>query len=153
MLSVDSDYLLLEVKPSTIPGAGLGVFAKTDFESGIILAEYRGIIILNNEMNVARYSDKCLELNKEVSIVGCNCIACLINDAIQFKEIYTGNEIAEIRKNNSFPLYPDKDYNCVYMNTFSKIFVMSIRSIKQGEELFCNYGTGYWLERAKIIDS
>jgi hypothetical protein len=46
MITADSDYFLLDLKPSTIPNAGLGAFAKADIPEGIIIAEYRGAIFL-----------------------------------------------------------------------------------------------------------
>ena len=153
MISVDSDYFVLELKPSTIPGVGLGVFAKLDIEPGIVIAEYRGSIILNEDRNVARFSDRCLYLNKDVIIAGNNCIASFVNDAIQFKETYTKGEIEEIEKNKHFPLYPDKNYNCVFMKTLFKAFIVTSKPIKQDEELFCDYGIKYWINRVKTIDS
>lgn len=63
ILEQDSDNLELEVKPSLIPGAGIfftiliyykdnpigmGLFAKTSFNPGDFIIEYRGLVFLDN---------------------------------------------------------------------------------------------------------
>ena len=42
MITSDSDYFLLEIKPLTIANAGIGIFAKADLSAGIIMAKYKG---------------------------------------------------------------------------------------------------------------
>ena len=76
MICADSDYFLLELKPSIIPGAGLGVFAKADIDAGIILAEYRGAVFLSElESKINKLNNRCLSLNNDSFIAGTNCIA------------------------------------------------------------------------------
>ena len=150
MIEVDSDYLVLELKPSNIPGAGLGVFAKVDIPAGIILCEYRGSIIFRDKIDIAKFNNRCLNLNNELTIVGSNCIASFINDAIDLKKIYTKDEIKKINEDNCFPLL--KEYNCCFQNTLYKSFIVSIKDIKEGEELFCSYGIKYWLNAIEIVD-
>jgi hypothetical protein len=41
----DSDLLDLEIAPSLIPGSGMGLFSKSEFKKGDIIAEYRGPIV------------------------------------------------------------------------------------------------------------
>ena len=46
--AVDSDYLVIETKPTSLPHAdeiGLGVFAKYNIPANEIICEYRGIVI------------------------------------------------------------------------------------------------------------
>ena len=148
MITPDSDYLFLELKPSTISNAGIGVFAKEDIEEDSIIAEYRGTITTLDEQ-IIRASDKCIILCDDKIIVGNNCVASLINDAIFFKDSYTHEEFKDITDIKKFPLH--KNYNCKSSwLKHKKVFITSIRPIKKGEELFYSYGFNYWLVRANV---
>ena len=136
MICADSDYFLLELKPSLIPGAGLGVFAKADIDAGIILAEYRGAVFLSElESKINKLNNKCLRINNDSFIAGTNCIAAFVNDII---------DLEESKKNKDFIKHKDKDYNCSFQRTYSKMFVVSTKPIKEGEELYIDYGKNYW---------
>ena len=136
MICADSDFFLLELKPSLIPGAGLGVFAKADFDAGIILCEYRGAVFLREtEKEIIKLNNRCLTLNNNGFIAGNNCIATYVNDII---------DLEESKKNKEFIKHKDKDYNCSYQRTYSKMFIVSTKPIKEGEELYVDYGKNYW---------
>ena len=136
MITPDSDYFLLELKPSLIQNAGLGVFAKADLPDGVIVAEYRGSIFLSEfESKIAPLNNKCLTINKDSFIAGNNCVASHINDII---------DLEESKKIKDFIKYSDKDYNCKFQRSHHKMFVLSIKPIKEGEELYIEYGKNYW---------
>jgi len=81
----DSDYIDLEVKPSQIPGAGLGLFTKRDFNKGEILTEYKGKVISSKYSyhKVFAYENKMIKINNQYCIIG-NCIGSFANDLIIF---------------------------------------------------------------------
>jgi hypothetical protein len=141
MITADSDYFLLDLKPSTIPNAGLGVFAKANIPEGIIIAEYRGAIFLNEHLNIMHLNDKCVSLSEDTFIAGTNCIAGFINDIIDFEES---------KKNKKIILIPELEYNCFIKRSHHKMFVITKREIKEGEEIFIQYGNDYWESRFKL---
>jgi hypothetical protein len=138
MITADSDYFLLQLKPSTIPNAGIGVFAKADIPEGVIIAEYRGAIFLSEHLNVLTMNDRGINLNQDAFIAGNNCVAGFINDIVDFEES---------QKNKRIILIPGLEYNCFYKRSHHKMFVITQRDIKEGEELFVEYGNEYWNSR------
>lgn len=143
----DSDYLFLDVRPTSLPHAvGNGVFAKRDIPAGEILCELRGLvidgdapyvsdklhsIILQEDGGVHRYSiivsSLCSSLNDAVNILG--------------KE-YTREELHELTHNDStkIPTYPGYSYNARYQNTFlGKVFIISTNNISVNSEIYFDY--------------
>ena len=76
----DSDYLDLEVKQSLIPESGAGLFAKSEFEKGDIISEFRGPVLENTQTDDLKYEneDRMLWLNPHYSIIGKNHIYYVI---------------------------------------------------------------------------
>jgi hypothetical protein len=110
MIAADSDYFLLELKPSIIPNAGLGVFAKADLPQGIIICKYRGAIFLSKLKNkILTMNDRGLILNKDSFIAGSNCVASFINDII---------DLEESKKLKKLVPHHNKEYNCFYQRSF-----------------------------------
>ena len=139
MITSDSDYFLLEIKPSTIVNAGIGLFAKADLPAGIIVAEYRGTIFLKEtKSKTVSFSDKSINLNEDCFILGDNCAACYINDIVNLEESKKGKKLI---------LHSDKKYNCRFSKSHHKLFVITTDEIKEGDELFIGYGEQYWLSR------
>ena len=68
----DSDYLDVEVKKSLILNSGLGLFAKSEFEKGDIISEFRGPVVDNTETDDPKFKneDRMLWLNPQYSIIG-----------------------------------------------------------------------------------
>lgn len=115
----------LQVKPSTIPGAGLGVFATKPFKANEVIDKYTG--------------EKLNEAQKNAST------SAYIADGP--KGIYF-----DARKTNSCPSRyinaprrTKKRANCKWGRiTSDGVNVTTKRKIKPGEELLIGYGSRYW---------
>ena len=163
---IDSDYLFLYVKQSTLPieNAGLGVFAKVDIPAGEIICEFRGLIYKNehesdrdtvnrNDINPNKnnQSDKLFSIQSIDNInymLNGNSICSLVNDAVQIvvDPPYTKGELrsyAEAEHRNSIPTHDGDQYqyNAYYNETvMGKVFLMSVNDIKANSEIFFSYG-------------
>ncbi len=143
MICQDTDYFALELKQSNIPKAGLGLFAKIDIPQGTILGEYRGTIIYKGMMPDLLFG-KCIRLNDQMDIWGSNCAVVHSNDIVVWKDDYTDEDIKSFAEAKAFPTHPDLQYNAGFSKTFSKVFLVSLKDIKKGDEIYCSYGYGYW---------
>jgi hypothetical protein len=131
-----SDTLLLSVKKASLPRhVGEGVFARTFIPSGSIVCEYRGRIVSVDDAAVAQ-SDKVMGLSiagADYVILGDN-ICAIINDA---SNVLDGPKFDE---NGDYLPYAGFSNNCEMVGNFGKLFYVSSRDIKKGEELFVYYG-------------
>lgn len=141
----DSDYLDLEVKPSKIPHAGMGLFARKSYEAGEIIAEYRGPILDSKFINDKMFDDesKMLYINEKYSIIG-KSIAGYANDCVIFPEKMSEGEYQEFKNNEGLKLHPNCAYNAKLDDTGNKIFLIAERKIEAGEEIYVSYGFDYW---------
>jgi len=146
----DSDELDLEIKRSTLPLPSLvllnGLFAKRTFEPEEIIGEYRGPIIEDEKAGdpCFDYEDKLLGLNEKYDLLG-RSIAAYANDCIDFKyEKYGTEEYKQWIEKEKFPNHKGCEYNSKFMFKGNKVFLVSTRQIKAGEEIFLSYGFGYW---------
>jgi len=129
-----SETLLAQT--STIPNAGLGLFAKCDFKIGEEICDYIGTIRSLKEVNSSTFNtDYCLFLNLIRHVDALNhpeVLARYINDS------------------------PDRDAINVRFQRLPKqrkATVIALRYIKAGEELFVSYGRGYWAKRREHYPS
>jgi SET domain-containing protein len=118
---------VVEIRPSTLAGAGQGVFALQTLRKNHILFAYRGERLTRSELQ-ARYrnrEDECryvLQLSNNVFV-----------DAI---DPSTGNESRYINHQPS----SKRTCNCMFTLRGN---VKTLRTIQTGEELFANYGALY----------
>ena len=119
----------LEVKPSTIPGSGQGLFTKIFIEKGTRIIEYKGKVTTWKEVkddwdNVYLYT-----INPRHVIDARNqkrSLARYVNDA---KGITRVKGITN---------------NAEFYNEGLKAFVIATKNIQPGEEILVNYGKPYW---------
>ncbi len=123
---MDGDFSSLEIKKSTIPGAGLGVFATKDIPVSQIVCEYGGFFFAGK--GEWMYHDTACRTATGY-IVGRN-IGSMINDCIDFNNLPS--------KHEGF------DWNLQFVSQGDKVFMISTRAIAAGEELFVPYGLNYW---------
>ena len=114
------DYQLL-VKRSS---AGLGLFAGEEIPKGVCLIEYKGRQISEKEEYTSR-SKYLFEINKKKTIDG----QARSNTARYINHSCRPNAEIEIKK--------------------ERVWVMSRRKIKAGEEICYDYGKEYWNEHIK----
>jgi hypothetical protein len=139
----DSDYMLLRTGSTSLPFAsGEGVFAKRDIPASTILCEYRGPVILKQYSNQI-LDDKKLDIEidgVDYIIVG-NTLCAKINDCaniLERKQVLDdlGNEDMTV----DFIPYEGYTYNSVIYAHYGKMFIVSTKDIKAGEEIFSSYG-------------
>jgi hypothetical protein len=121
----------LVVKKSLIPGAGKGLFTKTDIKKGTRIVEYKGQVVTWKEVEkmaddrngyVFFFTNKyCVDAWKTKKSV-----AQYANDAKGITRI-------DGLKNN-----------CEYVTVKKRCFVEAVKDIPAGSEIFVGYGAEYW---------
>jgi len=133
----------LEVKLSTLPNAGRGVFVTRDFLEDQIVCEYSGKV--TSIYTFFQHFQYRAQLGKEYTILGNPHESinpgCLINDAkdatktnccLYFVPIPSAQLLQYARLNNT-----GRKVNC-------RLFVVAKKDISVGSELFLSYGKDYW---------
>ena len=144
---MDIDDFAFEIKESTIPNAGRGVFAKVHIKKNSIACEYRGKIYKADDLtdDFARENwDKRINLDGDMAIFGYpdNVGAC-VNDIIDFKK-YSKEDLKEVIRSNQLLILPNFKYNCVFVQLGHKVMLFASEDINPGDELFGAYGPTYW---------
>ena len=129
------DGTLVEVKPSTIPNAGFGLFSLKMIPKDSFICEYNGKQskkLNSNNDYTALVQDK----NNELVYIDAEdkycCFGRYINDNVKKKKI-----------NARF----------IWDDNLKKAFIFSTRKIKKGEEIFLSYGKKYWKVKKVYPDS
>ena len=134
------DSSMVRVGKSTIPKAGLGLFADRDITEGerIRGATYGGRIMNFNEAKKIPMKEKDYVM------------ALHLNVHVDAKEHY-GYMARYI--NDTYKT--EKSRNCKFlkMSVENRASVIAMRDIERGEELFAEYGSGYWRARNGEIDA
>jgi hypothetical protein len=119
-----------EIRESTIPGAGLGLFSKVHIGIEETIGYYTGEIITCEELLAGKYSgsDYIMALTTQLLIVGEGPMAN-----------YT-RYINHSTKPNAF---------LITSNRWKTPRIEAIREISPGDEIFFNYGEDYW-EAARV---
>lgn len=115
----------MEVRPSTIPDAGNGVFTNVSIPKGKFLAYYRGKIV---DLNKITNTDYVLALEDGTAICG--------KDKTHFGSMIN---------------CPTGTPNAANVEFSQDGTLHTIRAIKPGEELFVDYGREYWTGRPEIL--
>jgi SET domain-containing protein len=123
----------LEVKESTIPNSGKGLFTLVDIPRYKQIVEYAGKEISREKIKELKSkgkfngvrSDYLIELSdgRIVDVYNSKSVAKYANDA----------EFGGGKNNSKIQEYED-----------GKIWLVSTKKIKAGEEIFCSYGPEYW---------
>jgi hypothetical protein len=104
--------------------AGLGLFAGEDILKGVVLVEYKGRILSEKEKYTSK-SKYLFGVNSKKTIDG----QARSNTARYLNHSCRPNAEIEIKR--------------------GRVFVMSKRKLKKGEEIFYDYGKEYWNEHIK----
>jgi hypothetical protein len=115
----------LRIKKSTIPGAGLGLFAAKDFKKDTKVVDYKGEV-----SDHASGGDYDLEI-KPNKFVNAN------------KSIYVGSYSNMARRGDG------KTNNAKLTAYQSEGRIKSTRPIKAGGEVLTSYGRSYWRNKKK----
>lgn len=121
------------VQPSSIPGAGEGLFAKVDLPAGFVCAFYNGIRVplkitnkrtwRENANNISLNNGMCIDVPADLSDLNVYCAT-------------TGH------KCNHHPTLQNAAYDTFYSHpVFGKIkCIRTTRAVSQDEEIFVGYG-------------
>lgn len=121
------DYQELEVKTSSIPGAGKGLFTQVDIDEGSEIAEFTGKVITDSEAQ---------ELSGErshylIARSDGNLLDVYESDSPAIR----ANDAHDTQFNNNSEIIEDDN---------GRIWLVATRDIYAGEEIFCEYGQEYW---------
>lgn len=114
----------VQVKRSTIKGAGLGLFATRTIKKGEIIEEYTGTVITAPSTSAKIFYKYGILLDDGGIIDSGRTVDCFsryINDG------------RSSHRNN-----------CEFFEKSGRVYVKAIKTIKEGEELFVSYGSTYW---------
>ena len=119
----------LEIKPSTIPGAGKGLFTKTTISKGTRIVEYKGTVTTWNAVKDDPTNAYIYYLKPNHVIDARDhpkSLARYVNDA---KGLVRNKQ----RTNNA-----------QFSNEGLHVYIVATRTIKAGEEILVEYGQKYW---------
>lgn len=150
----------LETRESTIPGAGLGLFATRDFADGEVITSYYGQIISYKEARTRPHShirslytmrtaidgrfmrdgtpitDPATQLQGLGAASLCNDTRTG-NDNALFVVMHSAENLQKFesfQKNGNWKLDPEQ----------SDVFIFADGPISEGQEIFVSYGKDYW---------
>lgn len=114
-----------EIRESTIPGAGLGLFAKVPIEIEETIGRYTGEIITWDELLAGKYSgsDYIMALTSKLLIVG---------------EGPSANYTRYVNHSTSPNAF------LIVSTRWKTARLEAIKPIAPGDEIFFNYGEEYW---------
>ncbi len=119
----------LKVKKSTLPNAGKGLFVKTKFSKGTIVAEYEGRLCKWKDVEDDVDNGYIYHINDSTVIDAAESMHTFgryANDAAGFQKI-------DGVKNNA-----------KYVEKGKRVFIMATKKIYAGNEVFVSYGRLYW---------
>jgi SET domain-containing protein len=120
----------LFIKKSTLPGAGMGLFAKTFIPRGTRIVEYKGRIMNWKDLEEKEWSNGYLFYVTRNHVINARpykkSLARYANDA---KGLVKKKGIRN---------------NAVYSTTGRRVFIETTTDIQPGTEILVDYGTDYW---------
>jgi uncharacterized protein len=119
----------LEIKPSGIPGAGLGLFTKVFIPTGSLVIEYKGVITTWDEVKEQIDNDYIYYISRNHVINAAptpKSLARYANDAKGLTQI------------------PGINNNCIFKKIEGRVFIKARANILAGSEILVNYGKQYW---------
>lgn len=119
----------LEVKPSTLPGAGKGLFAKTIIAKGARMVEYKGTVTTWEEAKQDATNGYIYFIKPNYVIDGRNHPKSLARYA---------NDAAGLARAKG------KGNNARFEADGLRVFLVATKNIEAGEEIFVSYGKRYW---------
>ena len=131
-----------EIRMSTIPNAGSGLFAKKDFAKFDYVCSYEGLAISVEDANLAVDGSYMLghTFNNNRTVV---------IDAIDPNSCYGRycNDPIDLKKCNIL-VTPIK-HRLMHNERWGVIEMLADKPIKAGDEIFFSYGVNYWMEKPR----
>lgn len=141
------------IRESLISGGGEGLFATNFIANGKALGKYGGYIKPSNRLTVSEM-DYSIALADGASIVGTGVLA-KINDTVDLR-VLTGEEVRRLLSSDSVvPRHCFLEHNvrfrCGLIENQLRVDVVAVRDISPGEELYVDYGVGYWIYKFALM--
>lgn len=126
----------VRVMPSSIPGAGRGLFSARKVKEGASICDYAGVIVPKAEVNRDSYdSDYVFEYEVKGKAV---CV-----DARMLRSCY-GRFIND-------PVDDHRVNNARAVTRGNRLIIVATTEIQPGEEIFISYGLDYWMDRLSVL--
>jgi len=119
----------LVVKPSTIPGAGNGLFTTVAIEKGTRIVEYKGRITTWKEVEWDSENKYIYTVNPKHVIDASKTLKALARYANDARGLTRIKGVTN---------------NCIYVNDGLHAYIESVKPIPAGAEIFVEYGKEYW---------
>lgn len=119
-------FVPVEVRESSVPGAGLGLFSRERIAEGVVVGEYTGDVV-DSWLRLLRTRNRDYVILTDVSGIAI--------DAARRPEV-------EMRYICHHPR-PERR-NVRYRTEGPRAFVVTTRVVEAGEELLTDYGPDYW---------
>jgi hypothetical protein len=118
----------IEVRPSTISGAGLGMFASVDIEKGETISRYTGtpITVDDNAASTEHAKDYTMKISAAECLVSTHGATTLTH--------YANHQ-------------PNARANAMFRQSGDGVFLVAKKKIGAGEEIFVDYGDEYWTRK------
>lgn len=133
----------IEIRPSTIAGAGNGVFATGFIPAGTTICEYEGRLCLTRDDETDQ--SRSYTIDGKWVIIG-DGIGATINDSVEFRPLSYDETVLFFTQKI---LPHSTQHNCHFDVNIDKkqVWIIATRDIAPGEELFADYGFRYWATR------
>lgn len=115
-----------EIRKSTIPGAGLGLFSKMAIRKGDTIGPYTGKILTDAQANRAPYVNSLY-------------LVWVCKDCWIYGEPPYANYTRYINHDDRRP-----NAELITSSRWKKARIAALRNIRPGEEIFFDYGESYW---------
>ena len=119
----------LLVKPSTIPGAGNGLFTTVAIDKGTRIVEYKGRITTWKEVEWDSENKYIYTVNPKHVIDASKTLKALARYANDARGLTRVKGVTN---------------NCIYVNDGLHAYIESVKDIPAGAEIFVDYGKDYW---------
>ena len=146
----------VDVRPSTIKAAGRGLFATRRFDVGDLITEYGGIVISCEEAKKRREAGKASHIrtldSMYTAIDGLSVTVATGNPGGSFANDPHRGDVKEKpnRWNATFVKLEHRQQIGLRLcergglQALARIFLKAVRVILPNDEIFVNYGRGYW---------
>lgn len=148
MIVPDIQQLSLEIKRSSIPNAGLGLFATEKLISGRVIGVCTGPLFFDDAGT--HRSSFSLPIIFPVKLPNGLIRKICMNVTGYMAYI---NDCINPSTWPNLTKWPDKDYNARFVFSNYTILVVATRDINKGEEILVEYGSGYWATRLHICQT
>jgi uncharacterized protein len=119
----------LEIKPSQIPNAGLGLFTKVFIPVGSLVIEYKGVVTTWDAVKEQIDNDYIYYISRNHVIDAAptpKSLARYANDAKGLTQL------------------PGINNNCIFKKMEGRVFIKARANIQPGSEILVSYGKQYW---------